>query len=156
MKKFNFNLEALLKLRKHREMQAQLGFAEIQRVKTSLNQQISEAETNIEAYSSHATAPAHNLGTAFAFNQAHAFVTNEFQKIAHCEDQLKNLAPLVDIRRRQLVEANQQTSIIEKLREQKKIHFQAEQRQLDTAAMDENATMRFNIYREQSKINKHE
>jgi flagellar export protein FliJ len=151
MKKFNFNLEALLKLRKHKEMQAQLGFAEIQRVKTSLNEQINQAQENIEQYSK-PLAQSEKIGTAFAFNQAHAFVTNEFQKIASYEDQLKNLAPLVDIRRRQLVEANQQTSILEKLREQKKIHFQAEQRQLDTAAMDENATMRFNIYREHSKL----
>ena len=155
MKKFNFNLEALLKLRKHKEMQAQLGFAEIQRVKTSLTQQISDAQDNIEQYSQ-PVGQIDKVGTAFAFNQTHAFVTNEFQKIASYEDQLKNLAPLVDIRRRQLVEANQQTSIIEKLREQKKSHFQAEQRQIDTAAMDENATMRFNIYREQSKLNKHE
>lgn len=151
MKKFNFNLEALLKLRKHKEMQAQLGFAEIQRVKTSLNQQIADAQNNIDVYSK-PTEVAHKIGTAFAFNQAHAFVTNEFQKIASYEDQLKNLAPLVDIRRRQLVEANQQTSIIEKLREQKQIHFQAEQRQIETAAMDDNATMRYNIYREQSKL----
>lgn len=151
MKKFNFNLEALLKLRKHKEMQAQLGFAEIQRVKTSLNQQIADAQNNIDVYSQPAES-SDKTGTAFAFNQAHAFVTNEFQKIASYEDQLKNLAPLVDIRRRQLVEANQQTSIIEKLREQKQIHFQAEQRQIETAAMDDNATMRYNIYREQSKL----
>lgn len=143
MKKFNFNLEALLKLRKHREMQAQLGYAEVQRIKTAFEHNIDESQSKIQEYSE--LTPLHaNSGTAFAFNQSHAFITHEYRKIMDHEAQLKKLQPVVDMKRRQLVEANQQTNILEKLREHKQNIHQEEQRQIETAAMDETATMRFN------------
>lgn len=149
MKKFNFNLEALLKLRRHREMQAQLGYAEIQRVQSSHQNGIHDAEQKIEEYAQSDALHA-KTGTAFAFSQSHAFIADQYQKIVDHQDQLKKLQPMVDMRRRQLLEANQQTSIIEKLREHKQNLHLEEQRQIETAAMDETATMRFNLNRSNS------
>lgn len=146
MKKFNFNLDALLKLRKHREMQAQLGYAEIQRVKTHHEYGIIQAEQKISEYA-HSTQLHSQSGTAFAFAQSNAFILDEHHKILNHQDELKKLQPMVDIKRRQLLEANQQTNIIEKLRERKEALHLEEQRQIETAAMDEIATMRFNINR---------
>lgn len=144
MKKFNFNLEAVLKLRKHKEMQAQLGFAKVQQEKTRLELEIQTAHERIQSYHSEdRNGP--KQASAFQLSQNHGFIAQEFRTVFRNEQALKNLQPMVDTKRRELIEANKATSMLEKLREKKAEEYLEDQKQQETAAMDEMATMVFNL-----------
>lgn len=148
MRKFNFNLEALLKLKRHREMQAQINFAEVQKHKVLLEQEIAHAHQKIREYAYDRDHPSSDQN-AFDLSQMHHFMAAEFRTIFRNEDALKNLQPQVDTKRRELIEANQATSMLEKLKEKKAGEHFEEQKQKELATMDETATLMFNLQQNQ-------
>lgn len=141
MKRFQFKLEKVLRIRERAEQEAKLAYAEVLQKKNALELDNRNCERIIEdtnaerqEYLSESQMPDFNVFSAFDAN-IRALLRR--QELNNCE--ITELQPLLDERENALREAMKQRKVLEKLKEKAYENFLLEVENEETDMIDEAA-----------------
>ena len=143
MRKFKFNLEALLKLRNEQETAAKLQLAEAQQVVHLIDEQIEALE---QQRISDEDSLADQKSKGFRADDLAAsmlYLDKLRTQILSLQDERLRALNTVQQRRQEVAKAMQERKTIDRLKEKKHAEWEAEYRRAEKNFLDEQATMRY-------------
>lgn len=150
MKKFKFELEPVLRVRRHQEEQQRQAFARVQKKKINLQEQLQRTYNRIEEYNqlinTKATGTDSAMGVA-RYQQQYSYLEEEHNRIWRLKQQIKEVQKELDKERKKLIEANKKVKILENLESKKRMLFLEEVDRLEQKQLNEVATQRYNWQR---------
>lgn len=143
--KFQFQFESVLKVRRHQEKEEQQKLATLTGKQAQLDQacrglyeKIQAVEVDAVAGQSSGSVPVTEVRRQY--EQQHS-LRDELWAL---QDEQRELAEAIDEQRKQLMEANRKTKILEKLKSRERAKFLKEQQQIEQNQQNEIATQIYN------------
>ncbi len=138
MARFQFNLEGVLRHRKHLEQERQRAVGELLAEMAAMQAEL-KALNDMVAQSTEQLRTSHLTGRIdLGYLTAHRrFILATQSKAAALMQKMAQLQQRIDAARRELAEAAKQRKIIEKLREKQYERWREEQQRKELAALDE-------------------
>jgi flagellar FliJ protein len=146
---FQFSLEAVLKIRTRKLERAQLALANEMRIEAELTRRLDEA---IVANRAGRADLVRMLAEGLAVNEfllRHAYLEGLRKRSADLAAELASSQQSVSLRRKELVEADRDKRVVEKLKEKAWQRYQEEERQREFKLLDEFSVIGFNRARRQ-------
>jgi len=146
MKKFNFKLETVLRVRRHREEKERQKLANLRRKKMRLEAQKSDINSDLQTF--HTNRDEQIDGQSpIQHRQQYSYIHEQHQQMKQLDNKIDHLAKEVDDQRKKLIEANKQTKILKNLKSKHKMRFLEEVDRIEQKQLNEIATQRFNWQR---------
>lgn len=139
--KFNFSLEPVLKVRKHKEKLQKQKLAEKLSAKEQINSRQENMKQKLENYL--ANTDSSDFKNVHTIKRHSKHMQQTSKKIEELNGQLKKAEHAVSEEREKLVVANQKRHMMEKVKEKERKHFLEKLSKLEQKTMDEIATQTY-------------
>ena len=139
--KFNFSLEPVLKVRKHKERLQKQKLAEKLSAKEQINSRQEEMKQKLENYLQNTERS--DFENVHTIKRHSKHMQQTYKKIEELDGQLKEAENAVSEEREKLVVANQKRHVMEKVKEKERKRFLEKLSKLEQKTMDEIATQTY-------------
>ena len=146
MKRFEFELKSVLRVRRHQEELQRQKFASARKKRQELEQRKASIEQEV-AQCNDRRNRAVDGSTPVSHRQHYSYLHQQQQAVRDLEQQIAKAEQQVEQERTKLVEANKKTRILENLEAKQKAAFHQKVERLEQKQINEIATQRFNWQR---------